>query len=136
MLSELPKDLIKYISNIGNCSIQLATTNIEYKVLFDEENRKKKCKNTMDNIIDTFLVYMKEKDWKKSSIKSFDYYLLHHLRNDQEIESFKRFWINIYGKNKVQVFYNNLDYIRGNTYLETEKAIESYLITYCGEDVN
>jgi len=57
----------------------------------------------------------------------FDYYLLHNLRNDQEIESFKKYWIIMYGKNKINTFYKNLEFTCGNTFPETEEAIRTYL---------
>jgi len=61
MFSKLSNDLVSYISDMGNCSLELGTINVKYKDLFNEENEKKKWKIVMDGVISTMLVYAKKK---------------------------------------------------------------------------
>jgi len=65
---------------------------------------------------------------KQDTIRHFDFYCFHHLKNDKHIDQFKD-WYETIGFPEATWFVKNLKYISGNTYDHNAKVIHDYLLT-------
>ena len=128
-MNSLPKDLVEYISDFS-CVLYLVNVNKSYNKICAERCKVLKQKNIMSkNVIDTFLIEMKKRQFKKSVFKHFDFYLFHHVTNVQEINSLHKWWLKKYPDLSTKVFVCNIMRILGNTntFKDTEKVLTEYV---------
>ena len=126
-MNSLPKDLVEYISDFS-CVLYLVNVNKSYNKILSERCKVLKQKNIMSkNVIDTFLIEMKKRQFQKSVFKHFDFYLFHHVTNVQEINSLHKWWLKKYPDLSTKVFVCNIIRILGNTYKDTEKVLTEYV---------
>ena len=125
----LPTDLIEYISDFSGL-LSLVNINKDNNNRFSERCKRLKQKNRMSKeVIDTLLVEMKRHKFKQSSFGNFDFYLFNNVKNDQEIDSLREWWINKYPDLGATLFFLNITRIRTNTYRETKKVLSEYIST-------
>lgn len=123
----LPIELIEYISDFSGL-LCLVNVNRAYNNRFSERCKRMKQKDTMSKtVIDTLLVEMKKLQFKKSIFSHFEFYLFNHVKNDQQINSLRKWWINEHPNLGPKTFAVNIIRIRDNTYQETKKVLNEYI---------
>ena len=129
-MERLPYELSIYISEMGNLDLKLVAINREFRDLFKEETRRLKHMSAMSKVIDTLLIEMKRPAFKKSGFGRFDFYLTHHVKNFQQVDSLRRWWIKKYPYKGDAVFLSNIQYVAGNTYEFTERVLIEYIANH------
>ena len=114
-------------ANLHNnqCNADCSNLNeIQIKKLRDNYLAKTKWKHSnfanYPLLLETFEEYLKQ-----DSIRNFDFYCIHHLKNNEHIEEFKQWYDWAFPGNTW--FISNLKYVRGNTSTENENVIDNYL---------
>lgn len=126
-MNSLPSDLVEYISGFSSI-LYLVNVNKSYNKRFSGRCKMLKQKEIMSKkVIDTFLIEMKKRHFKKSIFKKFDFYLFHHVTNIQEINSLHKWWIKKYPDLNTKIFVNSIIRILGSTHKDTEKVLTEYV---------
>lgn len=123
-MERLPCELSIYISDMGNLSTKLVTLNRDLRDLFEEETRRLKFKAI---VIDTLLVEMKRPAFEKSGFGAFCFYLTHNVKNSQQVDSLRRWWLKKYPDKGDDAFLSNIRYVSGNTHQVTERVLREYI---------
>lgn len=129
----IPVDLLKYISGFSGI-FSLVNVNKLYNKIFLEKCKILNQQNILSTkVIDTFLIEIKKRDFKKSNFKHFECYLFHHVSNFQEINSLHKWWLKMHPMLNTRCFINNIIYILSNIsldnskYRESEKVLTEYI---------
>tara|TARA_Y100000385_G_C12875735_1_gene543579 strand:- start:186 stop:584 length:399 start_codon:yes stop_codon:yes gene_type:complete len=129
-MNYLPIVLVEYILYMSNNLARFVIVNRSYKNLFKEKVKKSKCKYNMNRVISTILVDMKYKDFKKVNNRHyrwFDTYVFLNLDNKQQIDSFRKWWVEMYQDQGDDKFIEILKYMSKRNFKSVRKVILEYL---------
>ena len=126
-MNNLPVELISDILSFSQEYKRTYLVSREFYETSKEGLEREKWKNTMNGVLKTFILDKFRLQFRRSGISNFDFYLLHNLTNNQEIDVARDYWLDSSQNNNLQTFINNLDYISGNTTSDNERAINEYI---------
>lgn len=125
-ITELPYELILYISDIGKLCTLFVKINKEYKNIFIEETRNTKYRYYKNKLINNILIEKKQLSFRKSSFGHFTFYFLHNFTTIQECVVFKKWWIKNNPNRDETLLKRNIEYVMGYYYHNNDDKLELY----------